>query len=188
MGIVKRAGDLVYTFRFLRLLTTDFEDTEAYKLGLIDEKGKRLKKPESAEEKDVYTPFHKLVFNIKKLIPGGKFGSYASALYLLKNNYNISDTKINHGLELLDIDTTDILSESSQWLILEDGRLSPGSYRVKGAKLLNDTLDDMVNEKDWIRIEQNAYPVGEIFGLNVYEAIHRRTNKKVFVTVDELIK
>ena len=43
MGIIKRAGDLVYTFRFLRLLTTPFEETEAFKRGIIDKDGKRLK-------------------------------------------------------------------------------------------------------------------------------------------------
>ena len=43
MGILKRAGDLVYTFRFLRLLTTSFEDTEAFKKGIIDKDGKRRK-------------------------------------------------------------------------------------------------------------------------------------------------
>ena len=43
MSIIKRAGDLVYTFRFLRLLTTAFEDTEAFKLGIIDKDGKRDK-------------------------------------------------------------------------------------------------------------------------------------------------
>ena len=43
MGIIKRAGDLVYTFRFLRLLTTPFEETEAFKQGIIDKDGKRNK-------------------------------------------------------------------------------------------------------------------------------------------------
>ena len=43
MSLIKRAGDLVYTFRFLALLVTKFEDTEAYKLGIIDENGKRRK-------------------------------------------------------------------------------------------------------------------------------------------------
>ena len=43
MGILARAGDLVYTFRFLRLLTTAWKDTTAFKLGLIDENGKRIK-------------------------------------------------------------------------------------------------------------------------------------------------
>jgi hypothetical protein len=43
MGIIKRAGDLVYTFRFLKLLVTDFEDTDAYKAGIITADGKRDK-------------------------------------------------------------------------------------------------------------------------------------------------
>ena len=35
MGILSRAGDLAYTLRFLRLLTTKFEDTTAFKLGAV---------------------------------------------------------------------------------------------------------------------------------------------------------
>ena len=50
MGIVKRAADLVYTFRFLKLLVTSFDKTAAFKLGIIDEKGKRLKKPKTPEK------------------------------------------------------------------------------------------------------------------------------------------
>ena len=95
MGIIKRAGDLVYTFRFLRLLTMKFEDTEAYKRGIIDDEGKRLKSynldtmQEREDYNNFYTPFHRLVFNIKKLMakaPGGgsKLASYAAALYLIK--------------------------------------------------------------------------------------------------------
>ena len=42
--MIKRAADLVYTFRFLTLLVTPFEKTEAFKLGLVGEKGKKLKK------------------------------------------------------------------------------------------------------------------------------------------------
>ena len=40
-GLFKRAGDLVYTFRFLKLLTTSFEETDAYRLKIIDKNGKR---------------------------------------------------------------------------------------------------------------------------------------------------
>ena len=36
MGFIKKAGDLVYTFRFLALLVTPFEKTKAFELGLID--------------------------------------------------------------------------------------------------------------------------------------------------------
>jgi len=94
MGIIKRAGDLVYTFRFLKLLITDFKDTEAFKLGIINKDGKRIQRPDSSAERNAYTPFHRLVFNIKKLIPGGKIGSYVSALYLIKEHFSVSEKKI----------------------------------------------------------------------------------------------
>ena len=71
-----RAIDLFVTYRFLRLLTTPFEDTDAYKFGIIDEKGNRVKLPKStkpavelstSELKNAYTILHKLVFNINKI-------------------------------------------------------------------------------------------------------------------------
>ena len=38
------AIDLFVTYRFLKLLTTDFKKTDAYKFGIIDQKGKRIRK------------------------------------------------------------------------------------------------------------------------------------------------
>ena len=43
MGIVKRAADIAYTFRFIRMLVLDWKDWDAYKQGIIDENGKRIK-------------------------------------------------------------------------------------------------------------------------------------------------
>jgi hypothetical protein len=199
MGLVKRAGDLVYTFRFLRLLTTSFEDTGAFKAGIIDKKGKRNKNFDTKDinnrdaYRDYYTPFHRLVFNIKKLIakaPGGssKFASYASALYLLKEHFSLSDKKINEGLEAMGVDSLDFLAEQSEWFVLPDKRLSPGVYKVLESKLINDRLDEKVMARDKILIDEHCYPVGEIFGLSVYEATHARTRKAVYVTVGEIAR
>ena len=187
MGILKRAGDLVYTFRFLKLLTTDFKNTEAFKLGIIDEKGKKLRKPESSEDKSAYTPFNRLVYNIKKLIPGGKLGSYASALYMIKEHFSISENKIQEALQEVGVDHLDLLTEGSQWFILEDGRLSPGQYKVSTDKLLNVSMDEMVRRKDTVIADEECYPVGNIFGIDVYEMTHRNTNQKVYATVEELL-
>lgn len=187
MGLLKKAGDLVYTFRFLKLLTTDFKDTKAFEKGLVDAKGKRLKKPETSDERDVYTPFHRLVFNIKKLIPGGKLGSYASALYLIKEQYSVSEKTIRQALDAQGVDHLDLLAEDSRWFVLEDGRLSPGSYRVSSDKILNTTGDDLVRKKDVVIADDMCYPVGNIFGVPIYEATHKKTNGKVFVTIGELM-
>ena len=78
MGILSRAADLGYAFRFLKLLTTKWEKLPAYELGIIDKRGRNLKKAKelkTPEEKSAYTIFHRLVFNVKRLIqlvPGGK--------------------------------------------------------------------------------------------------------------------
>ena len=71
-----RAVDLFVTYRFLKLLTTDFKKQDAYKLGIIDQDGNRILKDKSTKPeielsttalKNSYTILHKLVFNIKKI-------------------------------------------------------------------------------------------------------------------------
>jgi len=43
VSLATRAGDIYYSFRFVKLLTTPWSETDAYKLGIIDENGKRDK-------------------------------------------------------------------------------------------------------------------------------------------------
>ena len=40
-----RAIDLFVTYRFIKLLVTPFEKTDAYRLGIIDADGKRILEP-----------------------------------------------------------------------------------------------------------------------------------------------
>ena len=90
IGQASRGADLYFVFRFLRLLTMKYESTDAYKFGIIDKKGKALRKSAdltSTKEKASYTMLHRMVFKIRRLmekIPGGRFVNYAAALFLLK--------------------------------------------------------------------------------------------------------
>ena len=90
IGQASRGADLYFVFRFLRLLTMDYKKTDAFKFGIIDSKGKALRKSadlESTKEKAAYTMLHRMVFKIRRLmekIPGGRFVNYAAALFLLK--------------------------------------------------------------------------------------------------------
>lgn len=74
MGILKQAADVVYTIRFLKLLVTKFEDTGAFKAGIIDKDGNKNKdfdlgRMENRDAyRDHYTSFHRLVFNLKKIM------------------------------------------------------------------------------------------------------------------------
>ena len=43
MSLLKSAGNIYFAYQFLTKLTTPFDKTDAYRLGIIDEKGKVLK-------------------------------------------------------------------------------------------------------------------------------------------------
>jgi hypothetical protein len=199
MGLIKSAADLAYTFRFLALLVTPFNKTKAYEKGIIDENGKRLKKPpfsliqDREDYQNYYTRFIRLVFNIKKLLakaPGGKtrIASYAAALYLIKEDFGVSERKIKQGLNEYGVDFNDFLSENTQWFMLEDRELSPGVYTLTENKVLNSTYEEIAFRGDRIRISDESFPIGDIFGLDIYEAIHMPTNQKIFVTAGEIRK
>ncbi len=193
MGILSRAGDFTYTVRFLRLLTTKFEDTTAYKLGIIDEKGKKLRKPETSAEKSAYNYFHRLVFNLKKLlakVPGGgsKLATYAAALFLVKESENLSDKALEKIVEASDINELDFLSEESKWFRAKDGMLSPGLYKLLENKVVNSTCEELCKAGDQVRVDMDSYPVGNMFGIDIFEATHVKTNQKVYVATGEITK
>lgn len=195
MGLLTRAGDLVYTFRFLKLLVTPFNKTKAFELGIIDEKGVRDKsvKLDSTEKKSAFTTFHRLVFNIKKIMakaPGGgtRLASYAAALFLIKEKLELSDDSISQIVEKSGVDPLDFLNEQSEWFLLDDGALTPGTYQVREDKVVNSTIEELVRRKDQIIVSQDCYPVGDIYGIDIYEVTHKKTNQKLYVTVNEIYK
>ena len=60
-----RAIDLFVTYRFIKLLVTPFEKTEAFKLGIIDDKGKVLIKSKqivNQRQRKAYTLLIRFVF------------------------------------------------------------------------------------------------------------------------------
>ena len=87
------AVDLFMTYKFIRLLTTKWNKTEAFKTGVIDKNGKLLVKgkDQTEKQKKSYQLFDKMVFNLKRILEKVPFGksqiaSYAAALFLLKED------------------------------------------------------------------------------------------------------
>lgn len=194
MGILKRAGDLVYTIRFLKLLVTPFEETEAYKLGIIDKQGNKnpnfstSSSDDRQNYKDYYTPFHRLVFNIKKLLPGRSIASYAAALYLIKEHGNVSEKNLLKIIKESKIKLSDLLKEESKWYVIDNDKLSPGVYHILNDTLTTDYLD-IIKKDDKIRIEEKySSPVGDISGINIYRGKHLLSNKYVYVSTGNIRK
>lgn len=84
-----RVVDNVIALRIIYLLVTPIKETDAYKLGLIDDSGKTIRKAKTSEEQKATSMLHRLVWNLKRiinLVPGGstRIGSLAAAYLLVK--------------------------------------------------------------------------------------------------------
>ena len=58
-------------YKFIKLMATPFRQMDAYKFGIIDSKGKFLKKSEdltSSKERKSVDVFNRLIINLKKLV------------------------------------------------------------------------------------------------------------------------
>ena len=195
MSLATRAGDLYYTFRFLKMLTTPFEQTDAFKLGIIDAQGKRIKskKITTSEEKDSFTTFHRLVFNIKKLlekVPGGssRIASYAAALFLLREKYELTDKSIDTILDKMGLEPLDFMAEQSGWYVLENNELAQGVYKLRNDHLEIMQCNDVAFKGDTVRVKEGCAPIGNIFGLNVYMVEHINSRQSLYVTVGEIYR
>ena len=98
-------ADTYMIYQVLKRLTTPFNETKAFELGLIDKDGKLLKKAKTSDEKKAYTYFDRFIFNLKRLLHRvglkSKFASYGAALFLLreaKEGYFPTDQEMLKGV------------------------------------------------------------------------------------------
>ena len=114
-----RLVDSVIAYRILRMLTIPFEETDAYRLGIIDNKGKELKKMSqlhTGNELAAYTILHRMVYRIKRIIEkvpvdNKRIITFAAALSLIKENYQNNCEPINLELQYLNRLDTDLTEE-----------------------------------------------------------------------------
>ena len=102
----ENAVELFMTYKFIRLLVTPWQKTDAFREGVIDKKGKLLVKgkDQSSAQKKTYSLFTKLVFNLKRILEKIPFGSqmiksYAAALFLLREETGMAEEDILKVLE-----------------------------------------------------------------------------------------
>ena len=199
-----RAIDLFVTYRFLKLLTTPFAKTDALKLGIIDEKGNRIKKPKSTqplvplatvEQKNSYTILHKLVFNIKKIfdkVPGlrTKVGTYAAALFLLKDTFkesvddpDVFEKEFMKYLKENNIEFDETISEE----VIGFGEVLPKGNYVLSNDILNKEEEELSAKKgDKVVAYDDEPPVDTILGIEIFPVVHMKTQEKIYVSLEDL--
>ena len=199
-----RAIDLFVTYRFLKLLTQPFEKTDAYKLGIIDKKGHRILKKGStkpavelatSQQQGAYTILHKLVFNIKKLfnkVPGlrTKVGTYAAALFLLKDTFkehveepDFFESELIKYLKENNIEFDNSISEE----VIGFGEVLPKGNYVLVNDILNKQEEALSAKKgDKVATFEDQSPVDTILGVDIFPVIHMKTQEKLFVSLEDI--
>jgi len=192
-----RAIDLFVTYRFIKLLTTPFEKTDAFKLGIIDKDGNRLpKKLYKIDERNAYTVLHKLVFNIKKLfqkVPGlrTKVGTYAAALFLLKDTFkeHVEDPKMfeKEFLKYLEENNIELDDTITEEVTLENGKLPKGIYVLTQDVVSTEEEDEIdALEGDEVEAFEDTPASDTILGVDVFSVIHTKTKQKIFVSSEDI--
>ena len=177
-----RAIDLFVAYRFLRILTTEWKKQDAFKHGIIDDKGKLLRKSNTLKteaEKASFTLLHRFVFNLKRIlskIPGvrTKIGTYATALYMLKQHF-ASEVEEEDTIETAFRNWLVDNNYATEEEIIEAAApvktLKPGRYRY---------------EDDTVVVYSTGYPIDEILGQSIFRAISENTAQEIYVTLRDL--
>ena len=193
-----RAIDLFVTYRFIKLLTTPFEKTDAFKMGIIDKDGNRTdKKLYKQSEQSAYTVLHKLVFNIKKIfakVPGlrTKVGTYAAALFLLKDTFkeHVEDPDMfeKEFLKYLEENNIELDNTIVEEVALDNGRLSKGIYKLTQDVIATgeDEEDFDALEGDEVEVFDDTPPADTILGVDVFPVIHNKSKQKIFVSAEDI--
>ena len=203
-----RAIDLFVTYRFIKLLTTPFEKTDAYKLGIIDENGNRVMPPPIAgvrqtkpatlgttAEKNAYTILHKLVFNIKKIfakVPGlrTKVGTYAAALFLLKDTFKESvddpdmfEKEFMKYLKEEGIEMDNSISEE----VIGFGEVLPKGEYVLVNDILNKEEEELSAKKgDKVIAYDDEAPIDTVLGVEIFPIVHVKTQEKIYISLEDI--
>ena len=204
-----RAIELFVTYRFIKLLVTPFKDTDAYKLGIIDENGNRVIPPKpkvgvwkktpkplrTSEEKNAYTVLHKLVFKIKKLfskVPGlrTKLGTYAAALFLLKDTFkesvddpDIFEKEFMKYLKEQGYELDDSINEE----VIGFGEILPKGENTLANDILNKEEEELSAKKgDKVIAFDDESAIDTVLGVDIFPVVHEKTQEKIYVSLEDL--
>ena len=181
-----RAIDALIAFRLIKLLVTPFNRTPAYKLGIIDEKGKVLIKAREFKKKfsgseigparKAYTMLTRFVFNLKRLLAKvgirGPLGtSAAAAIAFFKEEYGenpeVEKEVYKHLKEQgFEFDISENYGEP----------LSEGTYKVKN-DIYNLDGDIIINKEEEVEFKTTT---DTILGYDVFKY------KDVYLTTEDL--
>ena len=154
----------VLAYSILNRLRLPWEEWEAFKLGLIDSNGKLIKHAVSSKEREVWTAFDRLLWNLKKIlirfVGNSRLAHYMTAAYLLRDSLTpemISDPKFQ-GRFLTGLDSSAqlkiyrMLRDIDEQCILDDKTLDIEHRFIKALPQVEEALKKKEGELlEWIQ-------------------------------------
>jgi len=172
-------------YRVLKLLVTPFNRTKAFELGIIDAKGKVLKKSRDIsdpKERNAYTLLIRFVFNLKRILqkvgikgPLGSSAAAAIAFFKEQSGEQLSDTAA------LDIEREvykHITSEGFEFDLSENygEPLTQGTYKAKH-DIYNDEGEIVINIDEEVYFKETT---DIIMGYDIFK------HKDIYLTTEDL--
>ena len=201
---MSRAIDLIITYRVVKMLVTPFNKFKAFELGIIDDEGNRIREKNSSRVKvelttstlkNSYTILHKLVFNIKKIfsklpILKSKIGTYAAALFLLKDTFREHvenpDVFEKEFMKYLKENNIELDREISEEVIGFGEVLPKGEYVLKN-DILNKEEEELTAKKgDKVISYDDEPPIDTVLGVEIFPVIHMKTQEKIYVSLEDI--
>jgi hypothetical protein len=182
---MSRVIDALVAYRVLKLLVTPFNRTKAFELGIIDAKGKVLKKSRDIsdpKERNAYTLLIRFVFNLKRILSKvgirGPLGSSAAAA--------IAFFKEQSGEQLTEKAALDIEREVYKYITSEGFEfdlsenygepLTEGTYKVKH-DIYNDDGEIVINIGEEVYFKETK---DIIMGYDVFK------HNDIYLTTEDL--
>ena len=152
--------------------------------------GSRIGRATEAE-RESFTLLHRLVFNCKRIMSKIPFvrsqlGTYAAALFLLKEHYkieNLPEGEINQFLmenKLVSFD-----NKISEEVIGFGSMLPMGEYKLKDQVTADDEEID-AQPGDIVSALEDTPPSDRILGVDVFPVIHKKSNKIIYVSLEDI--
>tara|TARA_B100000029_G_scaffold58672_1_gene52866 strand:- start:2347 stop:2913 length:567 start_codon:yes stop_codon:yes gene_type:complete len=148
---MSRAIDTVLAYRLLKMLATPINKSDAFKLGIINAQGKKIKEPTTSQEKEAYTILNRFIFKVQKALTKSsdmnskRLLTFAAALALLREYKDDDD---------------DLTVQTMLELYMEDETVQQNAILLES---------NVVSFKDYFteEVAANAVGGGNIHGMGV---------------------
>ena len=192
------AIDLFVAYRFLRILTTPWNKQPAYEHGIVDDKGKLLRKRKelkTQEEKNSFTLLHRLIFNLKRLLQkvpgmGTKLGTYITALFLLKQHFADQveeENTIENAFKKWLVDSGYITEAELQEEVMGLGDMLPkGTYKILVDIVPNEDYPGSAKKGDIVVAFTDTAPTDAVMGQNIFTVIHQKSKEEIYISLEDI--